>query len=79
MKAVITIGKDLINRGISFVSSHVKPLCATRMILSCGGKMPATTLNQTIGRILGNALPGVPRYLYSNEDVYNSYVAYNKN
>lgn len=77
---VVTIGKDLISRGISYVSEDMdKPLTATTMIYKPGTTMHCVGLCQTIGRITGCAMPTLKRRLYAPKDVIDAYVAYNKN
>lgn len=79
-KVVITIGKDLINRGISYVSScKENPLCATTMIYRPGQTMHAVGDNQTIGRITGYARPDLKRILYAPKKVIDTYKNYNLN
>lgn len=77
---VITIGKDLISRGISYVSEDThEPLTATTMIYKPGMTMHAVGICQTIGRITGCAMPSLKRRLYAPKDVIETYITYNKN
>jgi hypothetical protein len=77
---VVTIGKDLISRGISYVGEDThKPLTATTMIYKPGMSMHAVGISQTIGRITGCAMPGLKRRLYAPKDIINTYIGYNKN
>lgn len=77
---IITIGKDLICRGISYVGEDVdEPITATTMFYKPGKTMNAVGICQTIGRITGCAMPSLNRKLYCPEDVYTTYVTYNKN
>lgn len=77
---VVTIGKDLISRGISYVSEDThEPLTATTMIYKPGTTMHAVAICQTIGRITGCAMPNLTRRLYAPKDVIHTYVTYNKN
>lgn len=77
---IITIGKDLICRGISYVGEDIEePITATTMFYKPGKTMNAVGICQTIGRISGCAMPSLNRKLYCPEDVYNTYMTYNKN
>ncbi len=77
---VITIGKDLIARGISYVSEdRDNPLTATTMIYKPGTTMHAVGICQAIGRITGTARPELTRRLYAPEDVITTYKLYNEN
>lgn len=79
-RVVITLGKDLINRGISYVSDYKNyPLSATVMFYKPGDTMHNVGNNQTIGRITGCSRPDLGRKLYTPQSVYNDYVNYNKN
>lgn len=79
-RIVITVGKDLINRGISYVSEdNLDPLCATTMIYRPGASMHAVGDNQTIGRITGLARPDLKRRLFTSSKIINTYKSYNKN
>lgn len=77
---VITIGKDLIARGISYVSEDsICPLTATTMIYIPGSTMHSVGICQTIGRITGCAMQSLQRKLYAPKDVIDTYVNFNKN
>jgi hypothetical protein len=77
---VVTIGKDLINRGISYVSEHSEfPLTATTMVYKPGQTMHVVGDVQTIGRITGTARPDLARRLYAPQTVIDNYVNFNKN
>ncbi len=77
---VVTIGKDLISRGISYVSEDQdEPLTATTMIYKPGTAMHSVGLAQTIGRVTGCAMPNLKRRVYAPEDVIKTYKAYNEN
>jgi hypothetical protein len=79
-KVVLTIGKDLISRGISFVSDHKdNPLTATTMIYRPGGQLHQVGLCQAIGRLTGMAQPNLRRRLYTTDDVYTNYMTFMKN
>lgn len=76
---VITIGKDLITRGISFVSEcRENQLCATTMILKTGPHMHAVGANQIIGRITGNVRPDLERRLYASKKIISMYDNFNE-
>ena len=77
---VITIGKDLICRGISYVGEdEINPLTATTMFYTPGKTMHNVGICQTIGRITGCAMPKLTRRVYCKKDVYDNYINYNKN
>jgi hypothetical protein len=77
---ILTIGKDLICRGISYVGENIEdPITATTMFYKPGKTMNAVGICQTIGRITGCAMPSLNRKLYCPEDVYTTYMTYNKN
>ncbi len=77
---VVTIGKDLICRGISYVGEDtIEPITATTMIYKPGSTMYNVGISQTIGRITGCAMPNLERRLYCTKDIYNNYIAYNQN
>jgi hypothetical protein len=79
-KVVLTIGKDLISRGISFVSDYKEnPLTATTMIYRPGGQLHQVGLCQAIGRLTGTAQPGLHRRLYTTDDVYTNYMTFLNN
>jgi len=77
---IVTIGKDLICRGISYVGEGMEdPITATTMFYKPGKTMNAVGICQTIGRITGCAMPSLNRKIYCPEDVYITYMTYNKN
>ena len=79
---VITIGMDLMARGISFVSSKDNKddtLAATTMIYRPGQQMHAVGLAQAIGRITGIARSDLERTLYAPQDVIDTYIKFNQN
>jgi hypothetical protein len=79
-KVVLTIGKDLIARGISFVSNQTEnPLTATTMIYKPGNQLSQVALTQAIGRLNGTAQPNLKRRLYTTDDVYTNYTTFVKN
>ena len=76
---IVTIGKDLICRGISYVGEDVEdPITATTMFYKPGKTMNIVGMCQTIGRITGCAMPSLNRRLYCPEDVYENYMKYNR-
>jgi ribosomal protein L31E len=79
-KCVVTIGKDLIARGISYVGEdEIHPLTATTIIYKPGMTMHSVGICQTIGRVTGCAMPELKRRVYAPEDVINTYRVYNEN
>lgn len=77
---IVTIGKDLICRGISYVGEDInEPIVATTMFYKPGKTMNAVGICQTIGRITGCAGVDMQRKLYCPKDVYETYMAYNRN
>jgi hypothetical protein len=79
-RCVVTIGRDLIARGISYVGRDRKqPLTATTMIYKPGQSMHAVGIVQTVGRITGCAMPCLKRRLYAPSDVITTYKAFNAN
>ncbi len=78
---IVTIGMDLMARGISFVSSEkaIDTVAATTMIYKPGTTMHAVGLCQTIGRITGTARPDLQRRLYASNSVIENYINYNEN
>ena len=77
---MITVGKDLIARGISYVGEdEIEPLTATTMVYKPGMTMHGVGICQTIGRITGCAMPKLQRRLYAPRNVIDTYVSYNKN
>lgn len=82
---VITIGMDLLARGISFVSTKDNrnnvdnSLAATTMIYRPGERMHAVGICQSIGRITGTARSDLERTLYAPEKVIKTYKNFNLN
>ena len=73
----VTIGKDLMGRGISFCSiSHEDsiPFATTRMILDVSNTTHCVSLIQMIGRLLGTVCPNSKRVLYCKKNVYDDYM-----
>lgn len=67
---VITIGMDLIARGISYVSGETEnQLCATSMIYKPGTKLHNVAICQAIGRIFGCVRNDITRRLFAPESV----------
>lgn len=81
VKKAITIGYDLMGRGLSFVSREHsdEPLAATTMIYKPSKALCVVKLVQQIGRITGTAATDEPRYLYSTDDVIRHYRDYHVN
>lgn len=76
---IVTIGKDLIARGISYVGEdEEEPITATTMFYKPGKNMNIAGMCQTIGRITGCAMPSLNRRLYCPKDVYENYMKYNR-
>jgi hypothetical protein len=77
----ITIGMDMIARGISYCSTAKTPdaMTATVMIYNPSKKLHNVALAQTIGRLTGTARPDLPRVLYAPLNVYTNYKNYNLN
>jgi hypothetical protein len=79
-RCVITIGKDLICRGISYVGEDtIDPITATTLFYKPCVSMHCIGIAQTIGRITGCAMPTLKRRLYAPKDVYDAYIRYNQN
>jgi hypothetical protein len=79
-RVVLTIGKDLISRGISFVSDHKEnPLTATTMIYRPGAQLHQVGLCQAIGRLTGTAQSTLQRRLYTTDDVHTNYMTFLNN
>ncbi len=79
-KVVLTIGRDLLSRGISFVSNATTgPLTATTMIYKPGSQLSQVAIAQAIGRLNGTAQPTLKRRLYTTDDVYTNYTTFNRN
>jgi len=78
---IVTIGMDLMARGISFVSSEkaIDAIAATTMLYKPGTTMHAVGLCQTIGRITGTARPDLQRRLYASKSVIENFINYNEN
>lgn len=77
---VVTIGMDLIARGISYVGRDRKePLTASTMLYKPGATMHGVGITQAVGRITGTAMPELQRRLYAPHDVINTYKAFNLN
>ena len=80
---IITIGKDLINRGISYVSEKKEDdlysLCATTLICNPGIKANVVYMMQLIGRITGLARPDLQRFLFAPKKIISDYINFNKN
>ena len=73
----VTIGKDLMGRGISFCSISREdsiPFATTRMILDVSNTTHCVSLIQMIGRLLGTVCPNSKRVLYCKKNVYDDYM-----
>jgi hypothetical protein len=72
---VITIGCDLMNRGISYcsVKKELNSLTATTMIYRPSPSRHGVGLVQTIGRLSGTARPDLKRTLYAPTDIIEKY------
>jgi len=72
---VITIGCDLMNRGISYCSikKELNTLTATTMIYRPSPSRHGVGLVQTIGRLSGTARPDLKRTLYAPTDIIEKY------
>ena len=78
---VVTLGYDLMSRGISFCSSERTPdaLAATTLFFVPGVTLNCVSLVQIIGRITGCARSNLVRTLYSPPSVFANYINYNTN
>jgi hypothetical protein len=75
---ILTIGMDLINCGISYVSTGGGCICATTMIYNPEKLTNNIVNNRIIGRITGIVNPHLDRKLYSTKDIINNYVNLNR-
>ena len=76
---VVTIGKDLIARGISYVGEDEEhPMTATTIIYKPGTQMHEVGICQTIGRVTGCAMPELQRRVFAPKNVIDAYNIYNK-
>lgn len=74
----VTIGCDLLNRGISFVAEKdpyeiIKPLTACVMFYKPSANVHCTKIIQDIGRITGCSRPDLERTLYTTESIIKDY------
>ncbi len=70
-RSVLTIGKELIQRGISFVSSSKdNPLAAASMIYLPNTESHHANIIQTLGRVTGNARPDLKRRVYCTNNIH---------
>ena len=77
----VTIGKDLMSRGMSFCSVSREdsiPLATTRMIVDVANTTHCVGLIQMIGRLLGTVCPFYKRVLYCQQRVYDDYIHANQ-
>ena len=73
----VTIGKDLMSRGMSFCSvsrTDSIPFATTRMIVDVANTTHCVGLIQMIGRLLGTVCPSYRRILYCQQKVYDDYI-----
>ena len=76
---VVIVGFELMNRGISFVSTENSPLTATVMFYK-GGESYLVNLAQRFGRITGTSRPDLKeRTLYCSVKDYDDYMVYSNN
>ena len=75
MDVVLTIGCDLMSRGISYCSIKKEPnaLAATVMIYRPSPQRHCVGLVQTIGRLTGTSRPDLPRTLYAPQKIIDDY------
>jgi hypothetical protein len=77
VKCVVTIGKNLMARGISFVSKHEDgPLAATVMMYSATKTTHAVCISQALGRVCGRARPEYKRYIFTDSTTWKVYSDY---
>jgi hypothetical protein len=80
---VITIGKDLICRGISYVGTErgidANPITATILFYTTSKTMNMVGICQIIGRITGCAMLNLKRKIYCNKEIFEEYITYNRN
>lgn len=75
VKCTITIGKDLMNRGVSFVSNDkttLRPLTATTLFYNAPDSAHAVNITQVCGRIMGCASPYLKRRLFTNKEAWKT-------
>jgi hypothetical protein len=79
VKCVVTIGKNLMARGISFVSKHEDDcLAATVMVYSANKTTHAVCISQALGRVCGRARPEYKRYVFTDSNTWKIYSDYIK-
>ena len=74
---VVTIGKGLLGRGITFSSTSradVYPLAATALYYRTSESFHQVGINQAVGRILGTAAKSVRRVVYTTAEICKSYL-----
>ena len=78
---VVTIGMDLMARGVTFASVEKTPdaLAATTLIYRPGKLMHNVGIAQTIGRITGMVRPDLTRRIYCKKEIFVNYQNYIKN
>lgn len=74
---VVTIGCDLMNRGISFCSikKEANALAATTIIYRPNSQRHGVGIVQTVGRICGTCRPDLKRTLYAPKPIIEKYKA----
>jgi hypothetical protein len=78
-RTIITIGKDMMSRGISFVSSEYSEDCLAAITMISAGNSTIVAESQHFGRELGTARPDLVRHLYASPDSITNYENYNMN
>jgi hypothetical protein len=79
-RIVVTIGMDLIARGISYVSNEKEDqLCATTLIYRPGSKLHNVAICQAVGRICGCVRNDLTRRLIAPESVIADLKNFSKN
>ena len=78
IKFTVIVGKNLLNRGISFASEHQEnPLTATTLFIKGTGTV--VELRQAGGRVTGNASPNLARKIYTDKDTIDRFRGANEN
>jgi hypothetical protein len=76
---IITIGKEYMGRGISFVGMGKNPIVASKLIFTASKDMSLVALNQLVGRITGRAGENLERIWFAPEKDFYEYKKYNIN
>lgn len=80
--AVIIVGHNLMNRGISFISSRKseKPLTSSVIFYEGKDAVNAVNIAQRLGRVTGTSRPDLSRrVVYCSDKIFQSYKAYLQN